>query len=102
MFFCPCLFYWPWMDFLIAEQKQRLDIFFRNLIEIALPLGFIGRADENTLWQRHIVDSLLLLPKFRQEFSQNCSVFDLGTGAGLPGIPLAIALPGVHFTLVDS
>ncbi|MCK5888910.1 MAG: 16S rRNA (guanine(527)-N(7))-methyltransferase RsmG [Methylococcales bacterium] len=45
----------------------------------------------------HILDSLAIIP-----FVEGHRVADIGTGAGIPGIPLAIFLPDVQFTLVDS
>ena len=54
-----------------------------------MPKGFIGKADEETLWLRHILDSLLVLNR-PIEFGEK--IVDLGTGAGLPGIPLAIVM----------
>ncbi|MHB1272417.1 MAG: 16S rRNA (guanine(527)-N(7))-methyltransferase RsmG [Rhodanobacter sp.] len=46
---------------------------------------------------RHLLDSLAILP-----FVQGATLADLGTGPGLPGIPLAIAAPGREILLVDS
>ena len=47
--------------------------------------------------QLHILDSLAIIPHVEGK-----RVIDIGTGAGLPGIPLAICLPETYFTLLDS
>jgi 16S rRNA (guanine527-N7)-methyltransferase len=49
----------------------------------------------------HLLDSLAILPHLADEFSCN-SLLDVGSGGGLPGIPLAIARPGLAVTLLDS
>jgi len=53
--------------------------------------------DTNKIISKHILDSLSVA-----EFLQGCSIIDIGSGAGLPGIPLAIICPDKQFTLLDS
>lgn len=53
--------------------------------------------DKEEMVRLHLLDSLAILP-----FIEGKRVIDIGTGAGLPGIPLAIYLPDIEFTLLDS
>ena len=59
-----------------------------NLTAIREPAEMVGK---------HLLDSLAMLP-----FTADGTLADLGTGPGLPGIPLAIARPGLQVTLVES
>lgn len=54
-------------------------------------------ADPEEMVDRHLLDSLAVRPWLSAE-----RILDAGTGAGLPGVPLAIACPEKHFILVDS
>ena len=63
-------------------------------------LSLVGTNDPKELVVRHILDSLAPLGII----SRKCNlsrVADVGSGAGLPGIPLAIALPDSEFTLIE-
>ncbi|MGQ8367296.1 16S rRNA (guanine(527)-N(7))-methyltransferase RsmG [Glaciecola sp. 1036] len=53
--------------------------------------------DPNEMLVKHIMDSIVVTP-----FVSGARVADVGTGPGLPGLPLAIMLPEVEFTLIDS
>lgn len=60
--------------------------------------GGIGPAETERIDRRHLGDSLL----FASQLPQNPSlIWDLGSGVGLPGIPLAICLPESEFVLID-
>jgi 16S rRNA (guanine527-N7)-methyltransferase len=61
--------------------------------------------DESDMISRHLLDSLSILPwlqSARHETEKPMNVLDAGSGAGLPGIPLAMVNPEWNFTLVDS
>ena len=57
--------------------------------------GLIGPLELPRLWTRHILNSVIAAPLFHG------SVADIGSGAGLPGLVLAIARPDVEWTLIE-
>jgi 16S rRNA (guanine527-N7)-methyltransferase len=64
----------------------------------AVPLGAVARSDAARIRERHILDCLRAAPMVH-EVDVAC---DLGSGAGLPGIVVAVAEPGVRVLLVES
>jgi 16S rRNA (guanine527-N7)-methyltransferase len=60
--------------------------------------GVIGPREVARIWERHIRNSLAVTPFL----DRGTSVIDLGSGAGLPGIPVALARPDLRVTLLDS
>lgn len=60
-------------------------------------LGLIGPLELPRLWTRHVVNSGLVAPLVRS----GALVGDIGSGAGLPGLPLAIARPDARFVLIE-
>ncbi|GGA68582.1 ribosomal RNA small subunit methyltransferase G [Pseudoclavibacter endophyticus] len=80
---------------LFGDNIVQARRFAADLAEDGELRGLIGPSEYPRLWTRHIVNSVLLAPLLRE------SVADVGSGAGLPGIPLAIARPDVAFTLIE-
>lgn len=60
--------------------------------------GGIGPAETERIDRRHLADSLLFASQLPDGYG---TVWDLGSGVGLPGIPLAICMPGRQFVLID-
>ena len=84
----------------LAATEAQIDLLlvFVRLIEKwnkTYNLTAIRKRDE--MLRLHILDSLAVVP-----FVTGRKIIDVGTGAGLPGIPLAIFMPDVQFTLLDS
>ncbi len=78
------------------DRLEKLLLFSQLLRETAHPLGLIGDVQEEDLLERHLLDSAFLLPHFRQG-----PVADLGSGAGLPGMVLALLRPELEVWLVE-
>lgn len=85
---------------LSPEQDTLLHRYTRWLLEEAIPAGAVGPDESHRLHDRHIADSLLFLHGWKRDLDPG-QIWDLGSGAGLPGIPLAILLPETEVTLID-
>lgn len=84
-----------------AEVMVKLERFIALLAEENTKQNLVSKASLDQVWQRHIVDSLQLLTHVPHETSPT-PWLDLGSGAGLPGIPVAIAAPQVEVQLIES
>ncbi|OII25140.1 16S rRNA (guanine(527)-N(7))-methyltransferase RsmG [Curtobacterium sp. MCBA15_013] len=79
---------------------DRIDLarsFTNELARRGEELGLIGPLELPRLWTRHILNSAVLAPLLEERGR----VADVGSGAGLPGLVLAIARPDVHLTLIE-
>lgn len=80
-----------------AQQQALLD-FLALLLKWNRAYNLSGIRDPDAMLRLHLLDSLSMLEKVQP----GETLLDVGTGAGLPGIPLAICHPDSHFVLLDS
>ena len=78
-------------------QTTQLERYAAWLVEEGVSAGGIGPHEAERLWERHIADSLA----FCEAATAGGPVIDLGTGVGLPAVPLAVLFPQCHFVAVD-
>ncbi|WP_297622988.1 16S rRNA (guanine(527)-N(7))-methyltransferase RsmG [Nocardioides sp.] len=83
---------------MFASDRMDLAVRFTELLATEGVLrGLIGPREAPRLWDRHILNSAVLA----EAIPQGATVCDIGTGAGLPGVVVAIARPEVRMTLVE-
>ena len=81
-------------------QQQCLLDFSTLLLKWNRVYNLTAISDPQQVISLHLLDSLTLLPYIQNQQAHN--VIDIGTGAGLPGFPLAICCPDIDFMLLDS
>jgi 16S rRNA (guanine527-N7)-methyltransferase len=86
------------LDGAMQERIHRYLILLRQWNE---KINLTAVLDDEGMAVRHLLDSLMLLPDLGEP-DAGLSLIDVGSGAGLPGLPLKIARPGLRVVLLDS
>jgi 16S rRNA (guanine527-N7)-methyltransferase len=85
---------------LTDAQTESLWRYAELLVEWNQKINLISRKDEEAVLSKHVLHSLAI--GLFHTFKKGERVLDLGSGGGLPGMPLAIAFPDAYFLLIDS
>lgn len=81
------------------ETLARLETLVSLILDEMPRQNLIAASTADHIWARHIVDSAQLVPLAPRDARR---WIDLGSGAGFPGIVVALMMPGLHMTLVES
>ena len=79
---------------------QKFSLYRHILLEWNQRMNLISRRDEDRIYSRHFLESLGLV--FTVDIPRQSRIMDLGSGAGLPGIPMKIIRPDLQIILVES
>lgn len=83
---------------LTENQIEKFYKYMELLLEWNKKINLTAITDEDEIILKHFIDSLTVL----KYINENDKIIDVGTGAGFPGIPIAIMMPNVKITLLDS
>ena len=81
------------------HQLEQFEIYYHSLMEKNKVMNLTAITNMEEVVKKHFVDSIIILKYISID---GLSVIDVGTGAGFPGIPLAIMCPNTNFMLLDS
>ena len=89
---------------LTSQQLQAIRSYCLAIIDYSQHTNLVGKAEFSVLLRDHVLDSLSLLPHITSATDKSGPVklVDVGSGAGFPGIVLAIALPDLKATLIEA
>jgi 16S rRNA (guanine527-N7)-methyltransferase len=89
--------YFPELSSTQRTQFETLVTHFKSWNE---KINLVSRKDMDGFLERHVLHSLAIYKAMK--FAPGSRILDVGTGGGLPGLPLAILMPDVNFVLCDS
>ncbi|KAA3464674.1 ribosomal RNA small subunit methyltransferase G-like isoform X3 [Gossypium australe] len=98
-----------YFETLNSRQKDQIHLYVDALLQWNQKMNLTAVNEVNEVMERHIEDSLAIIPPIQNSYISSCNnsfdnlrIVDVGSGAGLPGLVLAVACPGWEVTLVES
>jgi 16S rRNA (guanine527-N7)-methyltransferase len=87
---------------LSSTQHEAFDLYARKLLEARLRTNLTSLRDRDAIERRLFLESIALLKALTDGGAAKSPVIDIGTGAGIPGLPLKIARPDLEVTLLEA
>ena len=89
--------------YLSPEQLEQFEVYYKELVDWNRKINLTSITGCEEVQVKHFLDCLTVTLAIKPEdLGKNLSVIDVGTGAGLPGIPLKILLPAIRLALLEA
>lgn len=85
---------------LTDEALERFEKYYSKLVEVNEYMNLTAITEKDEVYNKHFLDSLSIAKAL--DLSKDFTLCDVGSGAGFPSIPLAIACPNVNVTIIDA
>ncbi len=84
------------------KQLEQFSIYYQELVDWNQRMNLTAITDYEEVQVKHFLDSLTVTLALKQSIDSSIRLIDIGTGAGLPGLPLKILFPNIKLVLLDS
>ncbi|NMA77864.1 MAG: 16S rRNA (guanine(527)-N(7))-methyltransferase RsmG [Actinomycetales bacterium] len=92
----------PTAERLFSDRLELAERFVAMLAEQGPERGLIGPREADRLWERHLLNCALMVDAIEAAAPEAATLADVGSGAGLPGVVIAIARPDIEVTLIET